>query len=393
MTAQPARNRLPAMDLAVDIGFGILLLVSAGRYFTRHPLDGEGVAVLVLAIGSGVSYAIAVLGLDAERPRSDRVVTRQGVGVLVATAFWVPLTIIAPSFAWCAFALFFAVHRVLRGPIAYVVSSIVVVAVSVGLLLVSSGTDPGLVLGPFFGGLVLSAAYAALDRAISSQHGLIAELLTTREQLARSERDAGALAERNRVAGELHDTVVQRTASALLLLEADDQRPGGSSATVAEAREGLRDALVETRRLLHGMVDAGPAAESLAAVLASQAAASGAGFTTDGVARPVDPAVAQALQRVTQEALINARKHAAAENVRVTLTYFPDAVGVDIADDGRGIPGPGDGTEDAAPDGFGIRAMTWRVQSLGGDLTIESRPDGGTVVAARVPASPGEAPG
>lgn len=397
MTEPAARIRLPVMDRAVDVGFGILLLVSAARYFTRHPLAGEGVAVLALAIGAGASYGIAVLGRQPDLARTSRVATRQGIGVLAATAFWIPLTILAPSFAWCAFALFFAVHRVLRGAIAYVVSSIVVVAVSVGLLLMSSGNDLGLVLGPFFGGLVLSAAYAALDRAISAQQALIGELLATRAQLAQSERDAGALAERSRVAGELHDTVVQQTASALLLLEADDQRPGGSSATVVEAREGLRDALVETRRLLHGLADACAVSASPAAGLAAQATAAGAGFAVRGPERPVPPAIAQALQRVTQEALINARKHADAETVRVTLTFLPDAVVVETADDGVGIAAPNDATPDAGRGGFGIRAMTWRMRSLGGELTIGPRPGGGTVVAARVPTSPersdGEASG
>lgn len=102
-------------------------------------------------------------------------------------------------------------------------------AVSVGLFLMSRGDDLGLVLGPFFGGLVLTYAYTALDRALDARRTLIAELVDTREQLARSERDAGALAERERVAGELHDTVVQRTATALLMLESDDLHGGEQS--------------------------------------------------------------------------------------------------------------------------------------------------------------------
>lgn len=389
----PPHIHLPVMDRAVDIGFAILLVVSGGRYFAHHPLGAgtAGEAVLALAIAAGLSYATAVIGPRREPAATTRLqgyTTRQGIGLLAATAFWIPLTILAPSFGWCAFALFFAVHRVLRGVVASLVSGIVVVAVSVGLFIMSSGEDLGLVLGPFFGGLVLSYAYSALDRAISTQRSLIAELLDTREQLARSERDAGALAERGRVASELHDTVVQRTASALLLLEADGQRPGGSSATVAEAREGLREALVETRQLLHGLADADPRAESLPAVLGSQAAASGATFSIVGEQRPVAEPLTQALQRVVQESLINSRKHADAQTVQVTLTYFPDAVGIDVADDGVGFAVTPERQRMGDGDGFGIRAMTWRIRNLGGDLTIESRPGGGTVVAATVPTSP-----
>lgn len=383
------------MDLAVDLGFAVLLLVCGARYFSRHALAGEGVLVLVLAIGAGTSYAVAVVGgrrgtVASRDPRAaapSRV--RRTIGLLAATGFWLPLTLIAPSFGWCAFALFFAVHRVLRGAIAFVLSGAIVTAVSAGLLLMSRGEDLGLVLGPFFGGLVLTYAYAALGRAMSEQERLIGELIETREQLAHSERAAGAASERGRVASELHDTVVQRTASALLMLETDDLRPGGSSPTVAEARETLREGLVETRRLLHGLADPRTTAASLTAALRAQADAAGAAFSVAGAERRVPEPTAHALQRIVQESLLNARKHAGASETGVTLTYFADAVGVDVSDNGVGIPDPGTG---GAGSGFGIRAMTWRAQSLGGTLALESRPGGGTVVAAVLPLAERGAP-
>lgn len=363
------------MDRAVDIGFALLLIVCGLRYFSRHELAGEGALVLVLALGTGTSYAAAVIGRSLPGPRRT-------VGLLLATGFWLPLAVIAPSFGWCAFALFFAIHRVLRGRTALWWSAGIVVAVSLGLLIMSQGQDPGLVLGPFFGGLVLTSAYAALDRALAEQRRLNADLLDTREQLARSERQAGAFAERGRVASELHDTVVQRTASALLLLETDGLRDGGSSPAVAEARETLREALVETRQLLHGLADPRETAASLATVLGAQATEAGAGFTLVGTERVAPEPVAHALQRIVQEALLNARKHAAAQTLRVTLTYFADSIGVDIADDGRGFTAQ-------SGDGFGLRAMAWRAENLGGTLVVESRPGRGTVIAAVLPAEEG----
>ncbi len=371
-TVEPLPVQRTVVDRAVDVGFALLLLVCGLRYFSRHELAGEGTFVLLLAIGTGVSYAAAVLGRGGAG-------ARQSAGLLLATGFWLPLTIVAPSFGWCAFALFVAVHRVLRGRAALWLSAVIVIAVSLGLLIMSNGQDPGLVLGPFFGGLVLASAYAALDRALSEQRRLNHELVEARERLARSEREAGALAERGRVASELHDTVVQRTASALLLLETDGLRPEGSSSSVEEARETLREALVETRQLLHGLADPRETAASLTAALSAQATASGAGFEVVGDERAVPEAVAHALQRIVQEALINARKHASARTVRVTLTYFAGEVGVDVSDDGEGFDAGGGG------DGFGLRAMTWRAESLGGTLTIESGPGRGTVVAAILP--------
>jgi len=400
------RRGLPAMDLAVDLGFAVLLLVCGARYFSRHALVGEGVLVLVLAIGAGASYAVAVIGRRGGPgdPGAGSAVgirplrTRQAIGLLAATGFWLPLTLLAPSFGWCAFALFFAVHRVLRGTVAFVFSGAIVVAVSIGLLIMSKGEDLGLVLGPFFGGLVLTYAYAALGRAMSEQERLIAELIDTREQLARSEREAGASSERGRVASELHDTVVQRTASALLMLETDELRPGGSSPTVSEARETLREALVETRQLLHGLADPRTTAASLTAALRAQAEAAGAAFSVAGPERRVPEAVAHALQRIVQESLLNARKHAGACETRVALSYSADSVGVEVSDDGVGLPAGtaadtaspgGDGTGGAGTaehgTGFGIRAMTWRAQSLGGTLAVDSAPGRGTVVAAVLP--------
>ncbi|MGY1552168.1 sensor histidine kinase [Microbacterium sp. A588] len=385
------RQRLSAMDRVVDIGFAILLVVCGIRYFSRHPLEGVGFAALILAIGAGVSYAIAVIGrrsLDsaAHAAGLDTVGSRQAIGLLIATGFWLPLAVLAPSFGWCGFALFFAVHRVIRGRLAIIISAAIVVAVSVGLFLMSNGDDLGLVLGPFFGGVVLTYAYTALDRALDAQRTLIAELVDTREQLARSERDAGALAERERVASELHDTVVQRTATALLMLESDDLR-GEQSTAVGKAREALRDGLVQTRQLLHGLADPRESGVSLAIALQAQARAAGAEFVVVGDERAVSDTISHALQRVVQEALVNAHKHAQATWTRVTLTFFDSEIGVDVADDGIGLAAAAhDSTMiDSGSGGFGIRAMTWRVENLGGMLTVESYAGEGTTVSAIVP--------
>lgn len=380
------RDRWPAMDLAVDAGFAILLLVCALRYFQRHPLEGEGVVVLVLAIAAGTSYAVAALPARRHEPRPGDGAgssARRRAGVLAATAVWLPLVVLAPSFAWCAFALFFAVHRVLRGPIAFVVSGALVLAVSVGLYRMSAGDDLGLVLGTFLGGLVLSAAFAAVDRALRAQRTLIRELVATRAQLAAAERAAGALAERGRVASELHDTVVQRTAGALLLLESQPLDGEAPSSALGAVRADLRDALAETRQVLHGLADTAADGRPLAERLRATAEDAGAVFTEAGSARTVAPPVGHALQRVLQESLVNIAKHAGAEAVHVTLTWFDDAVGLDVADDGVGFDPAAQSMRSDA--GFGLRAMAWRVRDLGGTLAVESERGRGTVVAALIP--------
>ncbi|GAA1320748.1 sensor histidine kinase [Leucobacter albus] len=391
-----------AVDIAVDAGFGVLLVVCGLRYFAFHELAGTGMLVLALAIASGLSYATAVLGgrraRDGRAPGSGNAplaqhpaANPQGSGawqrawLLAATAIWLPLVVLAPSFGWCAFALFFAIHRVLSGGRALALSATIVVAVSIGLYLMSGGADLGLVLGPFFGGLVLAYAYWALDRALGEQRRLNTELLDTREQLARTERVAGAAAERERVASELHDTVAQRTAEALLRLEAEHAASAGG-ATSDEARGALRLALTETREFMLGLVTPRAARPAgLTDALRALAGEARATFEVTGTERTLPDEASHALQRVTQEALTNVRKHAAATHTKVTLNYFPDAVGVDIADDGAGFARK---AASEGESGFGIRAMGWRIRNLGGTLTIESAPGRGTAVAATVPDAP-----
>ncbi|WP_053352068.1 sensor histidine kinase [Leucobacter musarum] len=385
--ARTDADRSPALDLTVDAGFAILLAVCTWRYFVYHPLEGTGILALVLAIGTGIAYGIAVA-----RPLvRDTALAQQRVGILLATALWLPLTVLAPSFGWCAFALVFAVHRVLSTRTALIISTIIVVAVSLGLLIMSRGQDLGLVLGPFFGGLVLSYAYAALTQTIAAKRAVITELTDTRAQLARFEREAGALAERNRFASELHDTVVQRTASALLLLESVDQRGDRAEAdgTVADAREALRETLVETRRLVHGLADPRTTGVTLTSALRAEADAAGAHFVISGTETDVPDPVVHALQRVTREALLNAAAHAQADTVRVTVTFFPTSIGVDIVDNGCGFDAENASEPVTEPrvdgGGYGLRAMRWRLRDLGGELAIESQLGQGTVIAASVP--------
>jgi signal transduction histidine kinase len=378
-------------DLTVNVGLGLLLVVCTFRYFEKHPVDTLGVAVVSLAVAVAVTYLAAVVGASRGRGRWEH------GGIVAATALWIPLAVIAPSYGWCAFALFFAVHRVLHGRPALVASVLIVVSVSTGLLIMSRGQDLGLVLGPLLGGVVMLFAYRALNRSFDEQRALVAELRATQAQLAASERDAGAFAERHRVASELHDTAVQSTASALLLLETAHQAGGPDDTedvAVGEARRVLRGALAETRQVLHGLTvgddETGMTASAASAAsaatpdsLAGLADRYGAEFHRTG-GDDLPPAVAHTLFRVVQEALRNTVKHADATTRAVHLEIGEDMVTVSVTDDGVGFDVDGErGT--GTPRGYGLRAMAWRIGSIGGDFAVTSSPGEGTVVSAAVP--------
>jgi signal transduction histidine kinase len=94
----------------------------------------------------------------------------------------------------------------------------------------------------------------------------------------------------------------------------------------------------------------------------------------------LDPALATAAFRIAQEALTNVARHAVASRVEVRLRAEPDAVRLDVADDGRGLP-PGAPTATH----LGLLGMMERAREHGGEVTLAGRPDGGTLVSARLP--------
>ena len=369
------RTEMSTIDIAVDVAFAVLLVVCGSRFVFRHGLDAAGVLVFVGASISWLAYLAGRIGAPGP--------ARRRVGVALAIAAWVVLVVAAPSFAWCALPLFFAAHRAFSGMWSLVLTITIVLAVGVSLFRWSGWLDYGMLFGPLCAGGILTLAYAALERLHAARGALIAELESTRSRLVSTEREAGREAERRRLAAELHDTVVQGTASALLLLETEHERNGQVSPESARAQDVLRANLVETRRVVHGLSSMQLTEHSLASALAESAAEFGAELHTVGTERSIPEPQAHALLRITQEALVNAARHAHADRVIVTLTYDRGQVGVDIGDDGIGF----DAAAASGP-GYGLRAMRWRANAAGGTFEVDSSPGTGTIISATIPSSP-----
>jgi signal transduction histidine kinase len=231
---------------------------------------------------------------------------------------------------------------------------------------------------------------------------LIQELEATRAELAQSERESGMLAERQRLAHEIHDTLAQGFISIIMHLEAAEQALEEGLPTtdrhLQQARQTARESLEQARRVVNDLrpevLDSAPFDEAVRRVVADWSAGSGvtAVFTCTGNCHPLHPQVEVTLLRATQEALANVRKHAQASNVQVTLSYLDDVVILDVQDDGVGFGD--DSTKETAVSaplsvsvsgGFGLVAMRQRVERLGGELLIESEPGEGTTVAVSIP--------
>lgn len=215
------------------------------------------------------------------------------------------------------------------------------------------------------------------------------ELALARAQTATEEHArAAALAERTRIARELHDVLAHSLAGlslnlqgARLMLVRDGASPD-AVAQIERAQKLAADGLAEARKAVAALrEDAVPVERTIADLLAAYRLDSGAraDLKVEGEPRELAPAVGTALVRAVQEALANTRKHAAQADVDVTLGYEPGSVALTVADrQGRRPP-------DAPAAGYGLRGMGERVALLDGH--VESGPgEDGWRVHLTVPA-------
>jgi len=238
---------------------------------------------------------------------------------------------------------------------------------------------------------------AELEAALAENAGLHAQLLA-------QAREAGVNDERQRLAGEIHDTIAQDLAGVITQLEAAHQATGDPQAQrrhLDNAARLARDSLSEARRSVHALRPTPLEVHHLPAALAdvanrwSELSEVPVEVTATGTPRWLHPEIEVTLLRVTQEALANVAKHAGASRVGVTLSYLDDLVTLDVRDDGVGFA-PAGHREHREPrgrsngqqqtEGYGLTAMRQRVERLAGQLDIETEAGGGTAISARIPA-------
>jgi len=330
------------------------------------------------------------------RPRTTR---RDLVYLVGAVGLWAPLIALDPVFLNLGFGVLapFCLHDLRHG-------AAVVLVVAVGWIWQLT-REPGAVPWPavvavcvFAAGTLLSVAYmATVVRQSRERQRLIEQLQATRAELAAAERQAGTLAERQRLARDLHDTLTQGFASVVLLLEAAEEslalgRP--VERHIEQALRSARDNLAESRRVVWALRPRPLAEQPLAQALGELTGRLGeetglrAETIVTGTIRPQPAEVEEALLRIVQEALANVRKHAAASRVTVTLSYLDTMTMVDVHDDGVGFDHAA--TVAAAGAGLGLHAMAERVAALGGSVAVESAPGEGTTIAVQVPAPAGD---
>ncbi|MGQ4437354.1 sensor histidine kinase [Streptomyces sp. SAS_260] len=325
--------------------------------------------------------------------------------VAALVLLWAFLVVLTPppltgAYVWCAVPLACAALRALGWRAAGAALGAITLVLVGQLTRSAGGFDPEMVLIPVTAVWGTVALYLAQQRSAAERQRLVDELRDTRDVLAREQRRAGALEERERIARDLHDTLAQELSGSLMLLQAaerDWQRGGDVARTrVRAVADGLDVSLAETRRMIRDLTPSAVAENGLEGslrLLCARAQQEGTAafvrFRSTGSHRPdLDEQAATALFRAAQGMLANVREHARATSLSVTLHHHADHVDLDVSDDGVGF--------DVAhlrgvtrPDrGFGLPATRARLREHGGDLTVDGVPGRGTRVRATVPAGP-----
>jgi len=246
----------------------------------------------------------------------------------------------------------------------------------------------------FFIGMVFAVSMASVasreEASRTRAEALLADLEVSHRRLAayaEQAADLAAVTERNRLARDIHDSLGHHlTAIAVQLEKATafrERDPTVSEQALTDARRSASYALQDVRQSV-GALRRGGGPFSLSAALAELVA----GISDDRFAAAVDVdgdeklfggAALMALYRAAQEGLTNARRHARADRVAVTVALRPTGAYLQIADNGRGFdPAP-------ARNGHGLAGMRERLELIGGSLDVDTAPGRGTCLTVTVP--------
>ena len=318
--------------------------------------------------------------------------------ILGDIVFWFILVNLSPNYYFALFGMFGQMYRHL--PVRYaVVSTIILVGILSYTQFADEGqpvsiTDPVMWVYIFMGvaGILLGVWISAIIDQSSKRRELIEQLEATQTQLAAAERREGMLQERQRLAREIHDTLAQGFTSVVMHLEAAEQALPDKldilQKHLDQARSTARHSLEQARRVVQDLrpelleQQALPEAIGRAAQRWSDDSGIPVDVTITGERCDLHPDIEVTLLRAAQEALNNVLKHANANEVRLTLSYIDDVVVLDVQDDG---PDGQDVVEWPMSGGFGLLAMSERVEQLGGEVALESEPGEGTTLVVSIP--------
>ena len=378
------------VDVAVAVLVGVLSLfdvaaASAERLPGERPADGFAYALIVLAAVSLVWRRRAPIGVLAVVTGAVSVFWVRDHGAFLSALGLPALFAVAAH----------GTHRV-RAWVAMATSVVVLmVSASFGLL-----DDPDgyqyltalSMLGFLVGAIAAGVVVRNRERIFVDTERRAAEAEADRQ----AEAERAVAKERSRIAREMHDVVAHsmsvvavQAAAGREIVHAD---PDKAAHVFARIEAVGRESLTELRRMLGVLRELDDETASLApqpgvaqiadAVEQSNAAGVATRLIVTGRQRTLPPGVELTAFRIVQEALTNVRKHAGRPAVAtVSIDYEPDAVVLEIVDDGRGAATALSGWGS----GHGLLGMRERVEIYGGELSAAPCPGGGFAVRASLP--------
>jgi signal transduction histidine kinase/ligand-binding sensor domain-containing protein len=201
------------------------------------------------------------------------------------------------------------------------------------------------------------------------------------------------LAERTRIAQELHDTLLQGFMSASMQLHvAVDRLPDESPARSSLSRvlDLMGRVIEEGRNAVRGLRSSTSESHSLEQAFSGMqqelAVAEPAAYrvVVQGKPRPLKPIIRDEVYRIGREGVVNAFRHSGAANIEIELEYRPRELRMFVRDDGRGVD---PAVVQSGTDGhWGITGMRERAERIGASLKMRSRAAAGTEIELRVPA-------
>ncbi len=354
----------------------------------------EGAAIWGLSVLLALWYAVC-MSPGFQRLRSRPLLTL--AYLITGWGLWFWLSFYHPIYQFLLFGLYPQVFfcRSMPWKIFDAVILMIFTLALQGLLLNGLNSSLFMTLATALSGILMTLFIEAIIRQSRERHQLLQELAATRHDLAIAERRAGVMGERQRLAREIHDTLVQGFASIVMQLEAAEEALPPEQQTVQkhlnQARHTARVNLVEARRLMWALqpecLDRAELPEALTHLVGqwSQEHHVAAHATITGVPYPLRPEIDVTLLRATQEALANAGKHAHASQVTITLSYMEDEIALDVQDNGCGFDLEALPTAPQTTGGFGLKALRERVEQVGGVLSLESCLGEGTTIAVGLP--------
>lgn len=232
---------------------------------------------------------------------------------------------------------------------------------------------------------------ARRSREAEERHrNLTLRLAELRGELDTTQQNHVVLSERNRIAQDLHDRAAQT--NFLLALKLDwalaHLAPHDPLHTEMERLKDLAaQAAAQTREAIYALraselAEGGLQGGLRRLVRSMEADGFTASLTVTGIPVPFSPEAEDALFKLAQEALNNARKHSRGSAVIVALRFTPAVVTLVVQDDGIGLPDKG---SEEVPGRLGLKGMRERMAALGGELHLLSGDEGGLIVRATIP--------